>query len=312
MTLDDDARETCSFELEIEVPGTPEEVWEAIATGPGISAWMHPTEVEEREGGRFTFDMGSGPQEGRVIGWDPPRRFVEQTDWAASEATPAASIATEWLVEARGAGTCVVRMVMSGFGTGASWDDEISGVTEGMELALANLRRYLTHFGGRRGVWVRAFGKAPGSRAEGWTALTAALGLPPDARAGDRVETREGAGVGGTASGAEAPHQAVQVAARRPEVARATTSGADATDGRGVPRLAGTVDQRYEGRCHSALLLVLDEPGPGIANVIVFGERGWATVQACLYGDDADAIAAREEPAWQAWMRARFPTTEAA
>ena len=33
-------------EKEIEVPGTPEQVWEAIATGPGITAWFMPAEVD--------------------------------------------------------------------------------------------------------------------------------------------------------------------------------------------------------------------------------------------------------------------------
>ena len=36
---------------EVEVPGTPEEVWDAIATGPGVSSWFFPTEIEGREGG---------------------------------------------------------------------------------------------------------------------------------------------------------------------------------------------------------------------------------------------------------------------
>ena len=40
-----------SIELEVEVQGTPEEVWRAIATGPGISSWYVPHVVEEREGG---------------------------------------------------------------------------------------------------------------------------------------------------------------------------------------------------------------------------------------------------------------------
>ena len=56
--MNDDRR----MELEIEVPGTPEEVWEAIATGPGITSWLHPTEVEEREGGELSFDMGGDMQ----------------------------------------------------------------------------------------------------------------------------------------------------------------------------------------------------------------------------------------------------------
>ena len=33
--------------LEVEVPGTPEQVWDAIATGPGIDSWfMGTTEVD--------------------------------------------------------------------------------------------------------------------------------------------------------------------------------------------------------------------------------------------------------------------------
>jgi len=42
-----------SIQVEIEVPGTPEEVWRAIATGPGISAWFVPTTSDEREGGQL-------------------------------------------------------------------------------------------------------------------------------------------------------------------------------------------------------------------------------------------------------------------
>ena len=39
-----------SIQVDVEVPGTPEEVWQAIATGPGISAWFVPTEFEEQGG----------------------------------------------------------------------------------------------------------------------------------------------------------------------------------------------------------------------------------------------------------------------
>ncbi len=42
-----------SIEVEVEVPGTPEEVWAAVATGPGIGSWFVPSTVEEREGGEW-------------------------------------------------------------------------------------------------------------------------------------------------------------------------------------------------------------------------------------------------------------------
>ena len=49
-----------SAEVSVEVAGTPEEAWDAIATGPGITAWFVPAEVEEREGGAVSLDVGTG------------------------------------------------------------------------------------------------------------------------------------------------------------------------------------------------------------------------------------------------------------
>lgn len=34
---------------QIEVPGTPEEVWRAIATGPGNAAWLFPADIDPGE-----------------------------------------------------------------------------------------------------------------------------------------------------------------------------------------------------------------------------------------------------------------------
>lgn len=257
------------IDLEVEVPGTPEQVWDAIATGPGLSAWMHPAEVDEREGGRFAYDMGDGMKgSGRVTGWDPPRRFAQSEEWTTAGET--VTLATEWLVEARSGGTCVVRMVMSGFGSGANWDEEIGGMTEGMGVALESLRLYMTHFAGRRGVWIRAFGNRPGPRDERWETLTRELGLT-----------------------AAAPGQPV------------TTSGD------GVPALAGVVERIIDDRWHRGMLLRLADPAPGLAFVLVFGDGGWSTIQACVYGDDAAATAAREEPAWREWMEAWSSTPAA-
>src|SRR5690606_13576040 len=59
-----------SIELAVEVEGTPEEVWRAIATGPGISSWYVPHQVEEREGGAALAAFGDTPEmqiPGRVL-----------------------------------------------------------------------------------------------------------------------------------------------------------------------------------------------------------------------------------------------------
>src|SRR5262245_28311497 len=64
--------------VEAEVPGTPEQVWAAIATGPGISSWFVPSKVEEREGGIATADFGPGMESRATITvWEPgPRRAL--------------------------------------------------------------------------------------------------------------------------------------------------------------------------------------------------------------------------------------------
>lgn len=136
------------FELEIEVAGTPDEVWNAIATGQGVSAWLQPTEIEERPGGRFAYDLegrGVRNETGVVSEYDRPHRFVTTgVRWQRSDdPDDSVVLATEWIVEAREGGTCVVRMVMSGFQAGPDWDDEVGGVRDGMVRALSSLRDHL-------------------------------------------------------------------------------------------------------------------------------------------------------------------------
>ncbi len=56
----------------------------AIATGPGISAWFTPADVEERKGGTITFRLGAGMDStAEVTAWEPPHRFAyEERDWS--------------------------------------------------------------------------------------------------------------------------------------------------------------------------------------------------------------------------------------
>ena len=72
-----------SVEIEIELPGTPEEVWQAIATGPGISSWFVPTEFEEQNGKpvamKFNYGPGTEPRS-KVTAYDPPRKFATEAD----------------------------------------------------------------------------------------------------------------------------------------------------------------------------------------------------------------------------------------
>jgi len=181
-----------AIELEIEVPGTPEEVWRAVATGPGISSWYVPHEVEERPGGAARASFGPGPEmqvEGRVAAWEPPHRVV----FDGGEGV--AGLAFEWLVEARDGGTCVVRLVNTGFGEGGEWDDQYDDMHEGWRLFMFNLRLHLQHFAGRTATPALPVAYWPTDADAGWRIVADRLRLPDDPHAGDRVTLDPGDGL---------------------------------------------------------------------------------------------------------------------
>jgi len=175
-----------SIEVEIEVSGTPEEVWNSIATGPGVSAWFVPTEIEGREGGRIVSHFGPGMDSvAKVTVWEPSNRFVAESD---NYAPGAPTMAVEWIVESRSGGNCVVRVVHSLFASTDEWDNQLTGLEEGWPTFFRVLRIYLEHFRGAASVSVSLIGMAPGSVDEGWKSFTDALGLEPKG-AGERCET---------------------------------------------------------------------------------------------------------------------------
>jgi uncharacterized protein YndB with AHSA1/START domain len=166
-----------SVQVEIEVPGTPEEVWQAIATGPGISSWFVPTQFEERDGKPVAVKLNFGPgMESRsvVTAWEPPRKWAAQSDGWVPGSPP---IANEWSIEARGGGTCIVRIVHSLFASTDDWDNQLEGTESGWPAFLCTLRIYLTHFRGQGSAMKQWMAPAAGTEAEAWETLTAALGL---------------------------------------------------------------------------------------------------------------------------------------
>ena len=270
MSVKKEASGRRSVQVEVEVPGTPEEVWQAIATGPGISSWFVLTEFEERDGKPVAVTLNFGPgMESRsaVTVWDPPRRFgAEAPGWAPGSPI----IADEWSVEARGGGICVVRVVHSLFASTDDWDNQLEGTESGWPAYFRILRIYLTHFRGQRSAMMQWMAPAAGTEAEAWETLTAALGLK-GVSAGQRLN-------------------------------------ASATAPAGVPQLSGMVEQ--VGQSPYNALLRLDKPGPGVAalGAVNFGGQSMVTLSFYLYGDQAAGTVARETPLWEAWIQKRFPT----
>ena len=152
-----------------EVTATPEQVWDAIATADGISAWMVPTRLDPQIGGEVSFDLGEFTSTGVVTDYTPNRRFAYEEPWPIAdqvEAIPAAMaewfdaigvplsevhrdlssvtpIATEFLIESVSGGSCVIRVVTSAYGSGADWENEFfAEMVAGWGEILDNLAKH--------------------------------------------------------------------------------------------------------------------------------------------------------------------------
>jgi len=190
------------LEFSVEVPGTPEQVWQAIATAKGMSAWFGPTEMQEREGGSLHFSMGPDiGSDGHVTGWDPPRRLVYEEDWAALMGKPPevlSPLTSEFVVEAQSGGTCVVRVTSSGFGIGDAWEQEFwDDMGPSWMPSFDNLRLYLAHFPGQEATQLEVMASHPGDAATVLSAMHHALGLgdegtPADVRGASGTVERVG------------------------------------------------------------------------------------------------------------------------
>jgi len=176
-------------EVETEVPGTPEEVWRAIATGPGITSWFVPAKVEEREGGAITLDFGPGMQSESVVKvWDPPRRFVAEGDMGPGSPT----VADEWTIEAKAGGTCRVRVVHSWFASTDDWDGQYEGVESGWPAFFRILKVYLTHFSGQPSDLIQLMAMSTENKSAAWKKVLGSLGLTQLVE-GQRAKSAQGA-----------------------------------------------------------------------------------------------------------------------
>ena len=147
---------TRSHETTIEIAAPPETVWKGITEASEIVRWFAPeARVEPEEGGTYFLSWGPGMEgTSRIAIWEPERhlRVVEERKHGGprhggGDPTEAAGepveIAVDYYLEAKG-GSTVLRLVHSGFGMAADWDNEFESTHYGWMMFLRNLRHALT------------------------------------------------------------------------------------------------------------------------------------------------------------------------
>jgi hypothetical protein len=165
------------------------------------------------------------------------------------------ALAHEWLVEARDGSSCVVRLVVSGFGTGADWDAQYDGLSNGWTIFLHNLRLYVTHFAGQHGRAIIPARMTAGPKDAAFSRLCDALGVPDDLHEGDRLQAA----------------------------------------GPGVPALSGTVEGVQVTEATHTYFLLLDDPAPGTAFLTAEGSDDAVAISAYLYLFGETGAAVKDE-----------------
>ena len=256
-----------SISVEVEVPGTPEEVWAAIATGPGVSSWFVPTELKYGADGKptaVTSNFGPGMEAtSEITAWEPLRRFAAESHHLGPDAP---AFATEWILETRSGGTCLVRVVHSLFTDSDQWDNELTGTELGWPGFFRVLRLYLTHFRGQAARQMQVMGMAA-TEAEGWSKLRRELGIS------------------GSANGAP-----VKAGPGTPPFAGVIDS---------------TVEKPSQQ--FAVVHLQEPAPGMATVGAFVCGGPVQTMVSLYLFGNRAEAAIERDEPKWHAWMKEHFP-----
>lgn len=270
MTIRKDETGRRWVEMDVLVPGTPEQVWHAIATGAGNAAWFVKGDIEPKVGGEFRLDFGQGTATtGQVTQWEPPHAFgYVEREWAPN----APPVATEITITARANNTCVVRMVHSLFTSTDDWNDQVEGFESGWPGFFAVLRVYLEHFADENAASFIAMTPTPADALSTWLRLLDALAL-------------SGANVGER---------------------RTASSGPESWSGI-VEHVYQDAQQRYvllhlDAPSPGVALI-------GVSDSNLAATSG-TNVSVCryFYGDDATVRATESEVSWRAWLARTFET----
>ncbi len=142
-----------SHESVIEIKATPEEVFRALTEPGEIVKWFGPeARVDPRVGGEYYISWGPGMDMTKTISaWEPGAHFGVSSGRSIaydSKGRPVETgvtqiIAVDYYIEAVGDGVTRLRLVQSGFGAGAAWDDEFEAIKTGWAEFLNKLKEVL-------------------------------------------------------------------------------------------------------------------------------------------------------------------------
>ncbi len=142
-----------SHETVIDLKATPEEVFRALTDPEQIVKWfVAGARVDPRVGGEYVKIWAPGMESKSTISaWEPGKHFgnfSERSMAFGCDGRPVDTgvvqkICIDYYIESLGGGMTRLRLVQSGFGPEAAWDDEFSETKKGWADYLAKLKAVL-------------------------------------------------------------------------------------------------------------------------------------------------------------------------
>lgn len=168
-----------TFETEIEIAAPKDAVWRAVTEAREIARWFAPSvEVDLRVGGAVVWQWGphhTWRQTIEVI--EPGQHLRTRYDSVVGDGRGGMRpLFIDFLLRGDG-GTTTLRLVQSGFGPEAEFDQEYDGISSGWPVELRSLRLYLEQHRGqdRRLAWHALSTSLPPQ--EAWARLDRVLGV---------------------------------------------------------------------------------------------------------------------------------------
>lgn len=135
---------TVKKEVRIKAPASA--VWKALTDADELVRWFPiDAKVKPGVGGGIWISWGPGMEgEGKIQIWEPEKHLRQESKSSKGE-----PLTLDYYLETEG-GETVLRLVHSGFGEGAGWDDEFDSIDTGWGLYMKNLRHYIERHLGTR------------------------------------------------------------------------------------------------------------------------------------------------------------------
>lgn len=133
------------LEFTVDLPTDPDTLWRLLTDPAGIAQWFAPqVEGSGEPGGTLTFSWGPEMRWSTKVALAERGRLVRWQDDAQQLPGTSAPMVIEWQISP-GPGGTRLRLVNSGFGDGADWDDMYDGTKEGWTFFMWHLLETVRH-----------------------------------------------------------------------------------------------------------------------------------------------------------------------